>query len=115
MYAPPTYQDNVSVTHWDVALSPNELMEPFAGSSLDTLTVAAFADMGWPLCGLPFNVDVTGVNVSGTETFEACLKITVSNTTVMNGGLLGLQAPRVEFSDFDVESGGTLTVSSGPP
>ncbi len=48
MYAPSPLQLGSSVSHWDTALSPNELMEPFLlNSSADLLTTHALADLGW--------------------------------------------------------------------
>ena len=51
MFAPTQLQLGSSVSHFDVTLSPDDLMEPFTTeeeSPLD-VTSAAFADMGWPL------------------------------------------------------------------
>ena len=48
MYAPNPYDPGSSVSHWDTALTPNEVMEPFATSNnTDDLTVKAFYDMHW--------------------------------------------------------------------
>jgi hypothetical protein len=48
--APSPQEPGSSVSHWDTALSPNELMEPFdTGSNFRDLTEAAFDDMGWTL------------------------------------------------------------------
>src|SRR4029078_10414771 len=50
LYAPSTQAPGSSVSHWDTALSPNEIMEPFdTGSKLREITIAAFDDMGWTL------------------------------------------------------------------
>ena len=59
MYAPSSYQEGSSVSHWDVDLSPDELMEPFASfTSIDTLTEKLFCDIGWPALGCGGNVVV---------------------------------------------------------
>lgn len=48
MFAPPQIQGGSSVSHWDTALQPNEVMEPTATSyNEDWLTIKAFYDMGW--------------------------------------------------------------------
>ena len=49
MYAPNPVETGSSVSHFDVALSPDELMEPFATPfPEDWLTTKAFYDIGWP-------------------------------------------------------------------
>lgn len=54
LYAPTTYASGSSVSHWDVTLSPNMLMEPFINSDIgrnvknpDDLTKQLFKDIGW--------------------------------------------------------------------
>lgn len=48
MYAPRTFQQGSSVSHWDTAVSPNELMEPFATATSNACATAlALKDMGW--------------------------------------------------------------------
>ncbi len=49
IWAPAVFQDGGSVSHWSVACSPNELMEPFdTGPSSDVgLALEALQDMGW--------------------------------------------------------------------
>ena len=48
MFAPRGFQPGSSVSHWDTALFPDELMEPFATRSSDSCaTVLALSDMGW--------------------------------------------------------------------
>lgn len=50
MFAPRSFQPGSSVSHWDTALSPNELMEPFATATSNSLaTILALQDMGWPI------------------------------------------------------------------
>lgn len=52
MFAPRPFQGGSSVSHWDIALSPDELMEPRATlTSDDTATRMAFKDIGWVLEG----------------------------------------------------------------
>ena len=48
MFAPSPALPGSSVTHWDTALSPNELMEPAATlDPIPDLTINAMYDMGW--------------------------------------------------------------------
>ncbi len=48
MYAPNPVQPGSSVSHWDTALSPNELMEPIlTATSRDYATYMMLADVGW--------------------------------------------------------------------
>lgn len=49
MYAPFSYEQGSSVSHWDIDVNPDELMEPFSNStSLDVLTKKLLCDIGWP-------------------------------------------------------------------
>jgi len=48
MYAPSRFAPGSSVSHWDITVSPDELMEPFATpTSNGCATVLALKDMGW--------------------------------------------------------------------
>ncbi|MGH6900904.1 MAG: hypothetical protein ACREJ5_30850, partial [Geminicoccaceae bacterium] len=48
MYAPNPAEPGSSVSHWDVALTPDELMEPFATPASDQrLSDRLMADIGW--------------------------------------------------------------------
>lgn len=50
MYAPLTLSPGSSVAHWDTALTPNEIMEPFATASpANLLTTELLKDIGWTL------------------------------------------------------------------
>jgi hypothetical protein len=50
MYAPSTLQQGSSVSHWDTALTPDELLEPFATANPhDLLTTHLLNDIGWSL------------------------------------------------------------------
>jgi hypothetical protein len=50
MYAPNPVQRGSSVSHWDTALLPDEIMEPIATQSPhDTVTTEALRDLGWVL------------------------------------------------------------------
>lgn len=67
MYAPNPAQSGSSVSHYDTALSPDELMEPsYTGPLHDVgLTLELFADLGWnvssgPLLPTPADFDGDG-------------------------------------------------------
>lgn len=48
LFAPRTFNGGSSVSHWDTAVGPNELMEPFATPTSDSCaTLLALRDMGW--------------------------------------------------------------------
>jgi hypothetical protein len=50
MYAPNPYESGSSVSHFDISLSPNDLMEPYKTSRAtteDQLTRNLFRDIGW--------------------------------------------------------------------
>jgi hypothetical protein len=48
MYAPSPVQQGSSVSHWDTALVPDELMEPFASATMaDVVTTPLLRDLGW--------------------------------------------------------------------
>ena len=54
LYAPTAFASGSSVSHWDVSLTPNMLMEPFINTDLgsrvknpDDLTLKLLADIGW--------------------------------------------------------------------
>ncbi len=50
MYAPNPFQGGSSVSHFDVSMTPNALMEPAINNSLSSgvdLTINVFADIGW--------------------------------------------------------------------
>jgi hypothetical protein len=50
MYAPAILEEGSSVAHWDTALTPNEVMEPFdIPNPIDTLTIQLMVDIGWKL------------------------------------------------------------------
>jgi hypothetical protein len=50
MYTPSTWTSGSSVSHWDVTVTPNALMEPFINSDLHTnvdMTLPLLEDIGW--------------------------------------------------------------------
>lgn len=85
MYAPATYTNGSSVSHWDSSLSPYEALEPFYRSGVHTLIITgqALADTGWTLAGsapstswiLPSSVHAPGIGGAFYTT-----TLTVANT-----------------------------------
>jgi len=54
LYAPNPVQPGSSISHWDISLSPNVLMEPFITRDLKAadgvdFTTCLLADIGWPI------------------------------------------------------------------
>jgi hypothetical protein len=54
LYAPNPYEPGSSVSHWDISLTPNVLMEPFANPGVSQqltpprdLTFSLLRDIGW--------------------------------------------------------------------
>ena len=85
MYAPTTYSDGSSVSHWDTSLSPYEALEPYYKAGVHGLIVTgqALADTGWTLAGsvattswiLPSSVHAPGIGGAFYTT-----TLTVANT-----------------------------------
>jgi hypothetical protein len=85
MYAPTTYSDGSSVSHWDTSLSPYEALEPYYKAGVHGLLVTgqALADTGWTLAGsvattswiLPSSVHSSGLGGAFYTT-----NLTVANT-----------------------------------
>jgi hypothetical protein len=66
MYAPNPLQPGSSVSHWDTAVAPDEILEPFATTNPhDLLTTHLLNDIGWSL-------QTPGSCVAGADT--ACLQ-----------------------------------------
>ena len=55
MYAPATLNPGSSVSHWDTAAFPNQLMEPFetGDTPIPGLSVQLFRDIGWTITTIP--------------------------------------------------------------
>jgi len=80
MFAPGTQQPGSSVSHWDTALVPNQLLEPIYTGPIHqpALEVALFQDIGWTLPA------VIAPNVS--------LTLTLNRHTITAGQLLQVSA-----------------------
>jgi hypothetical protein len=55
IYAPSTFEPGSSIAHWDLSLTPNQLMEPTYNTPIidPDLELPAFEDMGYQLLGPP--------------------------------------------------------------
>ena len=84
MYAPNPAQSGSSVSHWNTALFPNELMEPaYTGARHDAgLTLELFADLGWSVVEVPAlsTVTITATDNTATEQGPTTGTFTVSRT-----------------------------------
>lgn len=64
MYAPNPFEQGSSVSHWDTALSPDELMEPSATPTSDQrITEALLKDIGWSLSSSPCVREIGGMEI----------------------------------------------------
>ena len=87
LYAPATWDDGSSVSHWDTTTAPNLLMEPYASGSTKgytDLTTCVLYDIGWTGSHCP---DVAGANAvpvasgqSVSTTAGSAVSITLSAT-----------------------------------
>ncbi|EAR11314.1 FG-GAP-like repeat-containing protein [Reinekea blandensis] len=81
MYAPNPYEGGSSVSHFDTALTPNELMEPqHTGDASYDHTVALLQDIGWSI------VENVIPEITGQQTLtmaeDSSLLLTVNDFTV---------------------------------
>ncbi len=86
LYAPDPYSQGSSVSHWDISLSPDELMEPYSNPTVqDTLTKMAFKDMGWDVATLPIlssPYPINGATVSSYNASSRLLRINIANASI---------------------------------
>ncbi len=104
MYAPNPVQPGSSTSHWDTALSPDELMEPFlTASAQDLVTTNLMEDIGWNLIDI-----VDGCTPSATD---LCLpaddrfEVTVYFETVQGAGNMG-DAQAIPLDSLGTSAGG---------
>ncbi len=69
MYAPNPQQPGSSVSHWDTALTPDQVMEPSYTTALHNpvLELPLFQDIGWTLLGTSYTLSVSQLG-TGTGT-----------------------------------------------
>ena len=102
IYAPDIFQGGSSLSHWDIELSPNELMEPFATlTSNDCSTVSAFQDMGWNTKVSPGELNFSRSAYTGFETVGS-VNVTVTRGSFCDGFPIGVT---VSSSDVSAVSG----------
>jgi len=108
LFAPNVYQPGSSISHFDTALTPNELMEPtYTGNSTSEHTIALLKDIGWTtivqdtIPSLPVNV---APRISGQNSLS-----TNEDTSLT----LSLNDLLVADSDNNYPTGFSLIVSGG--
>ena len=84
MYAPTSLAPGSSVAHWDLSLTPDELMEPVstAARSRDLLTRELMKDLGWKLSELAIE-PVGQVNANLTEDIAVLAPDFIGGTNVV--------------------------------
>ncbi|MFT7696602.1 MAG: hypothetical protein ACI9RY_000079 [Reinekea sp.] len=98
MYAPSPYEGGSSVSHFDTALTPDELMEPqYTGNADFRHTLALFKDIGWQM--------VTGINTAPTISGQNALATNEDTSLILSTADFTLIDP--DDTNF------TLTVGSG--
>ena len=82
MYAPTGYTPGSSVSHFDTAATPNEIMEPQYTEFLDDAGLAKYllADIGWTLASAGNSAPVMGAVSAQTLNEDATLDVTVGAT-----------------------------------
>ncbi len=98
IFAPSPAQPGSSISHWDTALSPDELMEPFATPTSDPRsTIQLLKDVGWNIAG---NISFVSQNPSVREN-EGLATISVQRS----GGSDGAVSVTASTSDGSANSG----------
>jgi hypothetical protein len=111
MFTPNPFQGGSSVSHWDVTLSPNALMEPAINSDLSSsvdLTRYAFEDIGW----LPRVTDVEPGPAPGRLAFVGTPRPNPS----ADGSSVSFRIPKPEYvrlAVVDIRGGKVRTVQEG--
>jgi len=128
MYAPSPREPGSSVSHWDTALVPNELMEPSKNAdSQDLVSTLALKDTGWrlatdPVCTytvspLTATIAAAGAGATASVTTTAgCAWTATSNAAFLtiNSGATGTGSGTVQYTvaaNTGAARTGTLTVA----
>jgi len=123
MYAPPIYEPGSSTSHFDIDLSPDELMEPYLTDNPDTtLAAALLKDIGWTISStapsLPQIDLVTTAIITGSVNPGASptsLQITATNNsgnTVANPTIELVIPANVSISNPLASSGSCIVLGS---
>lgn len=84
MFSPAVFQPGSSVSHWDTALSPDELMEPFSTfppvRTPDLVTMPLMQDIGWPVLGVTTTTTITS-STTTTLCASACDEVCCAGDT----------------------------------
>lgn len=132
IYAPSSYNDGSSISHFDIALSPNELMEPHYVEFEDHLGLAleALLDIGWQpnpdnlpnyapvldaIGALALDEDSSlAVDLSGSDLNGDPLVYSLANVDSNIGAVLdGTSLTLTPISNFNGEGTITVQVSDG--
>ena len=108
MFAPITPQSGSSVSHWDTALTPNQVMEPTYTGPLHNpgLELALFGDIGWTVVGVSPTIQLSlnktvfsdgddlilsavGTAVEGANTIDGTLSLQFAGPSGLNRIVLG--------------------------
>ncbi len=86
MYAPPVYQSGSSTSHFDITLSPDELMEPLLTDNPNTVMAAALLkDIGWTISSNTPTVPQADLSLVAADTSTAGqYQLTVTNNDATN-------------------------------
>ena len=112
MYAPTSYTPGSSVSHFDTAATPNEIMEPQYTEFLDDAGLAKYllADIGWTLAATANSAPVMGTITAKTLNEDSTLNVTLSATDA-DGDSLTYSITSATTELGASISGSTLTIA----
>jgi hypothetical protein len=119
MYAPTTYSDGSSVSHWDYSVTFSTFMKPgndpgFKCHNINEREVAIMRDMGWEFpCPRPITINNKTYN-SGLHSIVSCV-VTISNTTIEPNTTVKVHGQEAVYlkPGFHAKAGSTVRISSG--
>ncbi len=110
MYAPNPSQPGSSTSHWDTALFPDELMEPFlTDDAEDLVTTNLMEDIGWvilPAAGGDCTPNATTLCLPGNDRFD----VSVYFETTQGSGNMG-DAIAISTDSIGITKGGVFAFS----
>lgn len=112
LYAPASWSDGSSVSHWDTAAAPNLLMEPFVTANpqgLTDLTGCVLVDIGWPSARCP-----DSATAANTPPVAVAQTVSVAGDTPTAVTLRGTDpdSTTLTYSIVNAPARGTLTAPS---